>query len=173
MLLGYEPWLNRDTACTFPSPWENSTTFPLPPYEMITNENLTDFVGTYGSHLLPDVTISMANNSAPDSSLRFDMNRIRGFLFPTDKEEQLGFHMSDPWEYAIERVINDNFTIRYPVDFVRTDDNDVIGFDIALDGRVNITFRNDLRFDLIGKGLSLRFSPILFLLVLYCTVAVL
>lgn len=134
--LNLTPWLNLTTACTFPSPWykTHTTTVAFPPPKRFPAYCLQDYLGKYGSQIMPDVEIKI-NGVYDDKTdaLWLHMNKIGGKLLPTAQNDSFQFQMEVPWEYAIERV-HGNYNITYKTVFFRDSDNEhVIGFNISLD----------------------------------------
>ncbi|KAH3727933.1 hypothetical protein DPMN_053879 [Dreissena polymorpha] len=141
MLLGETPWLNIDTACSFPKPWFTPPTFNIPAPPVYENEYLADYVGNYISDLLPAVVIAFKQDGSPKPALRFEMGRITGDLWPTSTSIQLDFEVTEPWELAIQHVVSDTFTKRYPVFFQISDRNVTSGFVMFTDVGVSVPFR--------------------------------
>ena len=88
--LGYSPWINQTTACTFgeqttkndKSKDENSQEiFPQNDEKFIKNSQ--KFVGTFSSTLLGDVVI---RNTTEFYGLVLQFQRLEGFLIPRAKE---------------------------------------------------------------------------------------
>ena len=134
-LLGEEPWLSTETGCSFPSPWRNSSSSftPIKPDTVVTAP-LTDYIGNYGNRVFPDVIIS--DN---DGVLTLAMNRIKGNLHPTDSIDRFQLEITDPWEYAIEKVVSENYTTMSLFWFTRDENNTTVCFDWFMD--TWITFR--------------------------------
>ena len=128
ILLQEEPWLTQETACTFPSPWRNTTSFTPSVATPPLSTSLTDYVGSYGNKIFPDVSITQDNET-----LKFDMNKIKGKLHPTSKSDEFQLELTDPWEYAVEKVVNENYTTMTKVRFIRSEANETERFDWFLD----------------------------------------
>ncbi|WAR18796.1 PBP4-like protein [Mya arenaria] len=148
LALDIAPWLNLTTGCTFPAPWRKPFSFHIDPPEILTNDNIEDFTGMYGNALLPDITIHVNTSHDKRQILWLEMNKLQGELFPTTSNDSFTFKMVLPWEYAIERVLNENFTIQYPTDFFRDPiKGQVLGFNITLSGKNDVmTYRKCARF---------------------------
>ena len=147
LALDLDPWLNLTTACTFPAPWRNLSYFSPPPMKKYDHGNMTDFKGIYGNTLLPDIEVNVHTTRSRGQYIGFHMNRIVGELLPTNQHDTFQLKLTAPWEYAIERVISENYTLTYPVTFERNENNDVIGFNITLVGNIDIMeYRKDTRF---------------------------
>ena len=125
ILLGEEPWLSKETGCSFPNPWrDTSSSFtPIRP-EPVDTPPLTEYVGNYGNRVFPDVNISVI-----DGTLSLAMNRIKGNLHPTDAIDRFQLEITEPWELAIEKVVNENYTMMSSFWFTRDKDNMTISFD--------------------------------------------
>lgn len=128
ILLQEEQWLTPDTGCTYPSPWKNASSIFPPEKDTLLTPNLTDYVGRYGNRVFPDVSIVKVSDS-----LVFDMNRIKGKLHPTHTEDLFSLELTDPWEYAIEKVLSENYTSMSQFKFTRNEENETNGFDWLLD----------------------------------------
>ena len=146
ILLDQSPWLNHQTACSYPSPWVNSSHYPSPKPENFTNNNIVDFIGIYGSKLLPDVKISVKVNDVANKYLWLEMNRIKGELVPTADVNAFRFKMVEPWEYAVERVVGVNQVITYPVNFTRSGKGTVESFNLTFSEKEVIIYRKNWRF---------------------------
>lgn len=131
LALGFKPWLDLDTACSFPSPWKNLTDLPIGPLKKYQNDHIRDFEGIYGSKLLPDIHIKVTDTRDRGSHLSFQMNRLTGELLPTEKNDTFNLQFLEPFEYAIERKINDDFSLVYPTIFQRDAQNNVVGFNVT------------------------------------------
>ena len=94
-LLGLEPWLNETTSCFFPNPWANWTAPEAKMETPINDDNLTDYQGSYGNRMFPDITVSAGN-----STLQLDSNKIHGILSPSLEKDRFLFDITEPWEYA-------------------------------------------------------------------------
>lgn len=155
LLLDQPTWLNLQTTCTFPKPWNN---FSLDDYDTekppnnFTNNKLEQFVGIYGSLLLPDVKISLRNRDKKSPFLWLEMNRIKGELLLTAEESEFQFKMVEPWEYAIERVVTKYTVVTYPLKFLKNDT--VYAFDLVLSPKEVIRFRKDVRYDPLVSATS-------------------
>ncbi|KAH3736630.1 hypothetical protein DPMN_043202 [Dreissena polymorpha] len=142
ILLGETPWLNIDTACSFPKPWVTPPTFPdIPASPVYENEYLADYVGNYVSNLLPAVVIAFKEDGSPKPTLRFEMGRIKGDLWPTSTSNRLDFEVTEPWELAIQHVVSDTYTKRYPVFFQSSDGKVTSGFVMLTEAGVSVPFR--------------------------------
>ncbi|XP_045161602.2 penicillin-binding protein 4-like [Mercenaria mercenaria] len=146
ILLSQTPWLNIETACSYPSPWVNSSfsidTNPEP--DNFTNDRLDDFVGKYGNELLPDITISVKERGSENEYLWLEMNRIKGELLLTADVNVFKFKMEDPWEYAIERVLAENLIITYPIEFTRSEDGVVESFNLTFSQKEIMKYRKNV-----------------------------
>ena len=131
ILLQEEPWMTQHTACTFPSPWRNTSIYspsnPIPTPQPL-SPVLSDYIGRYGNKVFPDINIVEDNEN-----LKLEMNRIKGILHPTDQPDEFKLELTDPWEYAIEKVVNENLTITMSLKFKRNQDNETVKFDWLLD----------------------------------------
>ena len=128
VLLGEEPWLSPETGCSFPSPWMNITSFTSIEPDPVVTPPLTDYIGNYGNRIFPDVSIIQN-----DGFLMLDINRIKGKLHPTDSTDRFQLELTEPWEYAIEKVVSENYTLMSPIKFARDKDNKTISFDWFMD----------------------------------------
>lgn len=146
VLLEQTPWLNPETACSFPSPWVNSSKTSVNlPADNFTNDKLTDFEGTFGNELLPDIKISVKERDEDAKYLWLELNRIKGELILTADEDKFRFKMVDPWEYAIEREFMGLY-ITYPVEFERSENGDVESFDIQFSDKDVMKYIKGVRF---------------------------
>ena len=143
ILLGVEPWLNVSTACTFPAPWKPSgDDLEIPPTPVFQNENLQEYVGLYGSSVLPDIAVELSEDA---SKLRFQQSRVKGILNPTAEPDSFQFKVTEPWEFAIEKKITETFMIKFPVQFYRDSEGIVQNLTLTLDIAV-MPFRKGMRF---------------------------
>ncbi|KAH3854811.1 uncharacterized protein LOC127870813 [Dreissena polymorpha] len=120
LAMGMQPWLTPATACTFPEPWSKAFNSPYPSPKKFTNNNTKDFVGEYGNDLMPDVKIY--EERADDTErpvLWLQMNKVNGTLLPTEDKDTFQLKVVSPWEFAIERILNENFTVTYTTKFYR------------------------------------------------------
>lgn len=146
ILLRQPPWLSTQTACSYPSPWVNSTEFSSSDLVNYTNKKINDFVGTYGNKLLPDITIYIKERGTAERYLWLEMNRIKGELVPTADDNLFRFKMVEPWEYAIERVLGENFVITYPVNFTRSASGTVQSFNLTFGYKEIMMYRKNWKF---------------------------
>ena len=125
ILLGEEPWLSNETGCSFPSPWRatSSSFTPIRP-EPVDTPPLTEYVGNYGNKVFPGVTISVINGI-----LSLAMNRMKGHLHPTDAIDKFQLEITEPWELAIEKIVNENYTMMSSFWFTRDKHNMTLSFD--------------------------------------------
>ncbi|KAK6186859.1 hypothetical protein SNE40_006125 [Patella caerulea] len=95
LIMEKEPWLNKTTACSYPSPWapkspsKNNT-------DDVTNlpvDDVSQFVGEYGHRFLGDVQII-----AYGQSLYFNMTYLQGTLNTTKKSNE--FKMETTGRFA-------------------------------------------------------------------------
>ena len=151
ILLGEETWLSTETGCSFPSPWRNSYSpfTPIKPEPVVTPP-LTDYIGYYGNRVFPDIIIS--DNAGV---LTLAMNRIKGMLHPTDSIDRFQLEITDPWEYAIEKVVSENYTTMSPFWFTRDENNTTVSFDWFMD--TWITFQKGV--SLLDEGDSQYSTP--------------
>jgi len=51
LLLGHEPWVNKENVCTFPSPWRPKThaPYPRPQTDLAPKRELTEYQGLYAN----------------------------------------------------------------------------------------------------------------------------
>lgn len=153
ILLGETPWISQGTVCTYPSPWVNSSqgsdTVPAP--DNFTNENLADFVGTFGNKLLPDIRLSLKERDSGEAYIWLEMNRIKGELLLTADSDQFRFKMVEPWEYAIERIFSEHLILTYPVEFKRSDNGVVESFELKLSITDVMNYQKNVRFEMVDN----------------------
>lgn len=127
----------------------SSGTIPEP--DNFTNENLADFIGSYGNMLLPDIRLSLKERELGETYIWLEMNRIKGELLLTADSDQFRFKMVEPWEYAIERVISDHLIVTYPIEFNRSDNGEVESFELKLSTTDVMEYKKSVRFDTGGE----------------------
>ena len=129
-LLGFEPWLNESTACSFPNPWANWTVPQAKPETPTKLDNFTDYEGSYGNRMFPDIIIS-----ADNATLHFNSNKVHGILHPSSEEDRFLFEITTPWEFAT----NTSNALPTNVTFVRDAKTGIVN-ELTLKLEVDLTY---------------------------------
>jgi CubicO group peptidase (beta-lactamase class C family) len=71
-ILGFEPWLNTSTICTFPQPWHTAKTSQLPVYDVGRQppRDLTEYIGVYSNEGYGDLSVEL-NTTLSSLTVRF------------------------------------------------------------------------------------------------------
>ena len=104
LVMGFEPWLNETTACTFPKPWITSQ--PKSPSaateEFDSARPLVDYTGTYGNFAFGNMSVVSENGQ-----LKIHYGKIgRWKLSPLkEKDEFVGDGYDIMWPLSLPRII--------------------------------------------------------------------
>lgn len=81
LLLGFEPWINETTICTFPEPWVKVPEFPDMEFKPEQADfPLTDYQGTFSNPLLG--RLSVRTSTTNSKVMAFNMGEVTGELLP-------------------------------------------------------------------------------------------
>ncbi|XP_002739582.1 uncharacterized protein LOC100371892 [Saccoglossus kowalevskii] len=130
-LLGYEPWLNTSTGCTFPSPWTDASYAPMPPMTNSPHPLLRpfdDYVGQYGHYAFGNFTVLY---DEMNNQLRYEFGfQLQGTLSASeDSDLTLYMRVDDPVAYR-EYFYSTSFPYGWPVYFKADDNNNIINVSV-------------------------------------------
>ena len=144
LVLGETPWINTDTACTFPEPWQNASaqTEGLPDRDRsVIDDNgwadVRDYVGSYGNLLLGELVVVEEEGNRLSATL----NHFQGRLHRTDQANLVMYEAT-----GIHRVIPANDTNYLQLTFVNAD-NDGVYQAVELAENIAWTFQRGVQFD--------------------------
>ncbi|BFZ14870.1 hypothetical protein BsWGS_17909 [Bradybaena similaris] len=81
LMLGFEPWINETTACSFPEPWMKIPEFPEMDFKPEQPDfALTEYQGSFTNPLLGGLTIGKSPSNS--KALTFKMSEVTGELLP-------------------------------------------------------------------------------------------
>ena len=80
-MLGFEPWIDQTSACSFPSPFAEPVEFPDVEFSpQHPDFALTDYIGRYSSPLLGNIYVGKSSKN--NNGLAFSMSDVTGELLP-------------------------------------------------------------------------------------------
>ncbi|KAK0046354.1 gigasin-6 [Biomphalaria pfeifferi] len=81
LMLGFEPWINETSACTFPEPFVKAIEFPNVEFKpQVADYALAEYQGTFSSKLLGDIVIR--KSATNPKALTMTMGKLTGTLHP-------------------------------------------------------------------------------------------
>lgn len=153
ILLGFQPWLNETTACTYPEPWKRAKGKrrkyeKKPNVKPNWNRPLPDFVGTYGHLAFGNITIEL---NSSDQKLHLYHGKF-GHALLKKSEKPFTFDMAfiETLRYISEA---DGWRHSYLIQFLSSSNSDIDSIEAKfIEGRMPPIFKRGLKWqDKRGK----------------------